>query len=141
VGQLQRRLMQAGLPPAAKEVAKRELRLLGTMKADHHDYSTYWGHLELMTRLQWHPDPVPPIDLDRVSRALDRDHFGLERPKKRILEYLAVRALGGKGGVTILCLAGPPGVGKTSIVASIAETLGRKLVRVALGGGPSISPS
>ncbi len=134
VGQLKRRLMQAGLPPAAKEVAKRELRLLASMKSDHHDYSTYWSHLELMARLPWHPDPLPPVDLVAVAAALDRDHFGLEKPKKRILEYLAVRALGGRGGATILCLVGPPGVGKTSIVASIAEALGRKLVRVALGG-------
>lgn len=134
VGNLQKRLMQAGLPAAAKEVAKRELRLLRTMKSDHHDYSTYWSHLELMVRLAWHPDPLPPIDLDKVSATLDARHYGLEKPKKRILEYLAVRALGGRGGATILCLAGPPGVGKTSIAEAIADALGRKFVRVALGG-------
>ncbi len=134
IGRMQRRLMQAGLPKAAREVARRELRLLRTMKTDHHDYSTYLAHLDLMARLPWHPDPPAPIDLDAVQRALDRDHAGLEKPKRRVLEYLAVRALGGETTSTVLCLAGPPGVGKTTIARAVAEALGRKFVRVALGG-------
>jgi ATP-dependent Lon protease len=134
LGLLQRRLMQAGMPRVARETAKRELRLLKGMSASHHDHSTYFSHLDFMARLPWQPDPAPPMDLDSVSAALDRDHFGLGKAKQRVLEYLAVRALGGESASMILCLSGPPGVGKTSIAKSIAKALGRKFVRVALGG-------
>ena len=115
-------------------MAKRELKLLRSMKKDHHDYSNYIAHLQLMARLAWHPESLPPVDLDRVRAILDRDHTGLEKPKQRILEYLAVRSLGGECRSTVLCLAGPPGVGKTSVARAVAEALGRKFVRVALGG-------
>ena len=131
---LQRKLQQRGLPRAAREVAKRELKLLRSMKKDHHDYSNYIAHLQLMSRLAWHPDSLPPVDLDRVRDILDRDHTGLEKPKQRILEYLAVRSLGGECKSTVLCLVGPPGVGKTTVARAVAEALGRRFVRVALGG-------
>jgi ATP-dependent Lon protease len=134
VARLQRRLMQAGLPKGAREVAKRELRLLRSMQSNHHDYSTYLAHLEFMARLPWQPDPHRDIDLDAVQAALDRAHFGLDKAKQRVLEYLAVRALGGESASMILCLSGPPGVGKTSIARAIAEALGRPFVRVPLGG-------
>jgi len=134
IGLLQRRLMQAGMPKLAREMAKRELRLLKGMSPSHHDYSTYTGHLDLMARLPWQPDAPPAMDLDAVSAALDRDHYGLGKAKKRVLEYLAVRALGGESASMILCLSGPPGVGKTTIAQSIARALGRKFVRVPLGG-------
>ena len=83
VARLQRRLMQAGLPKAAREVAKRELRLLRSMQSNHHDYSTYLAHLEFMARLPWQPDPHRDIDLDAVQAARDRGHFGLEKAKRR----------------------------------------------------------
>ena len=134
IGKLQRRLMQVGLPRAARDVARRELRLLRSMNSSHHDYATYLSHLDLMARLPWHPDVVPPLDLDAVRAELDREHAGLEKPKRRVLEYLAVRALGGDTASTVLCLVGPPGVGKTTIARAIATALGRKFVRVALGG-------
>jgi ATP-dependent Lon protease len=134
IGKLQRRLMQAGLPRAARDVARRELRLLRNMNSSHHDYATYLSHLDLMARLPWQPDAVAPLDLDAVRAELDREHSGLEKPKRRVLEYLAVRALGGDTASTVLCLAGPPGVGKTTIAQAIAKSLGRKFVRVALGG-------
>jgi ATP-dependent Lon protease len=134
VARLQRRLMQAGLHKAARETAKRELRLLRGMQSNHHDYSTYVAHLDFMARLPWQPDPAKPIDLDAVQAALDRGHFGLEKAKRRVLEFLAVRALGGENASMILCLSGPPGVGKTSIAHAMAEALGRPFVRVPLGG-------
>ncbi len=134
VASLQKRLMQSGLPKAAREVAKRELRLLRGMPTNHHDYSTYLAHLDLIARLPWHPEPEQPIDFAAVSAELDRRHVGLDKPKRRILEYLAVRALGGRARSTVLCLAGPPGGGKTSVAEAIAAALKRKFVRVPLGG-------
>ncbi len=134
LGLMQRRLMQAGMPKVAREAAKRELRLLQGMAATHHDHSTYYGHLDFMSRLPWQPDELPPIDLEGVSAALEKDHYGLEKAKRRVLEYLAVRALGGESSSMVLCLSGPPGVGKTTVARSIASALGRKFVRVALGG-------
>jgi ATP-dependent Lon protease len=134
VSRLQRKLSQGGLPKAARETAKRELRLLRSMQSNHHDYSTYLSHLDFMARLPWQPDPPRPVDLDKVQAALDRGHAGLEKPKRRVLEFLAVRALGGESASMILCLSGPPGVGKTSIARAMADALGRAFVRVPLGG-------
>ena len=134
LARLQQRLQQAGLPRDARELAKRELRLLRSMRADHHDYATYMAHLDFIARLAWHPEPLREPRIDDVAAALDRDHAGLDKPKRRILEHLAVRVLGGAARSTIVCLAGPPGVGKTSVARAIAAALGRKFVRVALGG-------
>ncbi len=131
---LRRKIDQGHLPLAARQVAERELRLLRSTRTDNHDYPTHLRLLQLITRLAWHADPLPPIDLARVNAVLERDHAGLERPKRRILEYLAVRALGGDARSTVLCLAGPPGVGKTSIARAMAEALGRPFLRIALGG-------
>lgn len=131
---LRRRIEQGGLPVDARAVAERELGLLKEMKKDHHDYATHLRLLQLMARLAWFPDALPPIDLGAVKSELDRGHAGLAKPKRRILEYLAVKALGGDGRATVLCLAGPPGVGKTSLASAMAKALGRPFVRIALGG-------
>jgi ATP-dependent Lon protease len=131
---LQRRLQQAGLPKAARLVGKRGLQLLRKMETSNHDYSVRLGHLDFLARLPWHPDPPVELDLAQLQRQLDAGHAGLGEPKRRILEYFAVRSLGGKSKGTVLCLAGPPGVGKTSLAISIARTLGRPLARVSLGG-------
>jgi ATP-dependent Lon protease len=131
---LQRKLERANMPAGARRVAKRELRMLRDMAKNHHDYSVYVQHLSLMAELPWHSEPLGAIDLPKAREVLDAHHFGLEEPKKRILEYLAVRAKGGKARGVVLCLAGPPGVGKTTLARRIAEGLGRKFERVSLGG-------
>ncbi len=131
---LQRRLERAGLPAAARRVAKRSLRLLRDMPTNHHDYSSHVNHLELLAELPWHSEPLGEVDMARTRERLNAHHFGLHKPKERILEYLAVRALGGKARGVVLCLAGPPGVGKTSLARRIAEGLDRKFVRISLGG-------
>ena len=134
ITQLEKSLSMAGLPSQARQVARRQIRLLRGMSRSHHDYSVFLQQLQLMLRLPWHPPPVQSVQLAEVKAKLDQIHTGLERPKKRILEYLAVRALGGQSRHTVLCLVGPPGTGKTSIARSIAEALHRPFVRVALGG-------
>lgn len=131
---LQKKLVQAGLPEEGRTVAKRQLRLLEGMQKTQHDYHSVLSHLQLMARLPWHPPVETPPAIAAVRDALDRDHEGLEKPKRRILEWLAVRTLGGAAASTVLCLAGPPGVGKTSLARSIADALGRRFVRIALGG-------
>ncbi len=131
---LEKSLSMAGLPTQARQMARRQLRLLRGMSRSHHDYSSFLQQIQLMAQLPWNPPPTLPIRLHEVRAALDQEHTGLEKPKKRILEYLAVRALGGQNQHTVLCLVGPPGTGKTSIARSIARALGRPFVRVALGG-------
>jgi len=134
LARLVKRLSQAGLRDEAKAVVDRELRLLRGLEPSHHDYATMFSHLDLFSRLPWHPSPEASYDLVKVRAALDASHAGLERVKKRILEYLAVKKLGGTGASTILCLGGPPGVGKTTIAKAVADALGRPFIRIALGG-------
>lgn len=131
---LERRLDEAGLPEDAHALAKRQLAALRGMHKQHYDYPTAVAHLELMAALPWTGELSPTPSFEVLAEALESQHYGLERPKKRILEYLAVRALGGEARGVVLCLSGPPGVGKTSLVRSIASGLGRKLVRIPLGG-------
>ncbi len=131
---IERRLDMAGLPTEAMDLARRQCGALRNMSKVHHDYTTYVAHLELMASLPWSGALSPTPSFEVLRAALETQHFGLTRPKKRIVEYLAVRALGGASRGLVLCLAGPPGVGKTSLARSIAEGLGRKLIRVPLGG-------
>ena len=101
------------------------------------EYASLRDHLEHISELPW-PSPTPPstpdIDIDRAQRQLDDDHYGLDKVKRRIVEYLAVRKLRPSHRGPILCLIGPPGVGKTSLGRSIADALGRKFARISLGG-------
>lgn len=121
----------------SKEVAEhfdKELDKLGRMNPAAPDYSVQLNYLELLLDLPWSEFTKDNFDLKRAQRILDKDHFGLEKVKQRIIEYLAVLKLKRDMKAPILCLVGPPGVGKTSLGKSIAKALGRKYVRMALGG-------
>lgn len=121
----------------SKEVDKhfdKELDKLGRMNPSAPDYSIQLNYLELLLDLPWSELTKDNFDLKRAQRILDKDHFGLEKVKQRIIEYLAVLKLKRDMKAPILCLVGPPGVGKTSLGKSIAKALGRKYVRMALGG-------
>ncbi|UKT62441.1 endopeptidase La [Pedobacter mucosus] len=121
----------------SKEVAEhfdKELDKLGRMNPAAPDYSVQMNYLELLLDLPWSEFTKDNFDLKRAQRILDKDHFGLEKVKQRIIEYLAVLKLKRDMKAPILCLVGPPGVGKTSLGKSIAKALGRKYVRMALGG-------
>jgi len=112
----------------------KELAKLERMNSMAPDYSVQMNYLEFMTDLPWSVYSADQFDLQRARKILDRDHFGLEKVKERILEHLAVLKLRGDMRAPILCLAGPPGVGKTSLGRSVAEALGRKYTRMSLGG-------
>ncbi|MAW21673.1 MAG: endopeptidase La [Flavobacteriales bacterium] len=120
-----------------KEIANafdKELRKLQRMNPSMSDYAVQRSYIELILELPWDEVTNDNFDLNKARKILDRDHFGLEKVKERIIEYLAVLKLKGDMKSPILCLYGPPGVGKTSLGKSIAEALGRKYERVSLGG-------
>ena len=109
---------------------KKLQRMIPSMAA----YAVQRSYLELVLELPWNEFTNDKFDLKKATKILDRDHFGLEKVKERIIEHLAVLKLKGDMKSPILCLYGPPGVGKSSLGKSIAESLGRKYVRVSLGG-------
>jgi ATP-dependent Lon protease len=125
---------KAGMPPDVEKEARKELGRLERMPEAAAEYAMIRTYLDWLIELPWSVKSDDPIDLGRARRVLDEDHHGLEKVKKRILEFLAVRKLKPDGKSPILCLVGPPGVGKTSLGQSIARALGRKFVRVSLGG-------
>ncbi len=131
---LERALNEAGLPEEVERQAKRELRRLKQMPEGSPEVGMVRTYLELLSELPWQLSDTPPIDVAAARQVLDAEHFGLEKIKRRIVEFLAVRKLnpGGKG--PILCFVGPPGVGKTSLGQSIAHATGQPFVRVSLGG-------
>ena len=124
----------AGMPEEVLAHAKKELKRLARMQDSSGEYSMARTYVDWLAELPWRVAPPPAIDLDAAQRMLDEDHYGLEKIKRRIVEFLAVRKLAPEGHAPILCFVGPPGVGKTSLGQSIARALGRKFVRVALGG-------
>ena len=128
------RIESAGLPEEAEKEVRRELARLERMPEQAAEYGMLRSYLELMVDLPWARLSTDSIHLKQAKRILDQDHFGLEKVKKRILEFLAVRKLKPDGKSPILCLVGPPGVGKTSLGRSIARAMGREFVRISLGG-------
>ncbi len=134
IEELAEKIEAAGMPEPVKKEALRELDRLSKMPVAAAEYTVSRTYLDWLVVLPWSQRTEEVIDLPKTKSVLDADHSGLERAKDRILEYLAVRKLnpGVKG--PILCFVGPPGVGKTSLARSIAESLGRKFVRVSLGG-------
>ena len=135
IAELRRRLDEANLPEQARKEADRELNRLSTMNPAAPDYAVARTYLDWMFSLPWSVSSEDRIEIEHARQVLDEDHFDLEKPKERILDYLAVRKLKGaemKG--PILCFVGPPGVGKTSLGQSIARALGRKFIRMSLGG-------
>jgi ATP-dependent Lon protease len=121
-------------PKEVKETFDKELGRLQRMNPQVADYGIQRNYLDLLLELPWQEYTKDKFDLKRAQRILNRDHFGLEKVKERIIEYLAVLKLKGDMKSPILCLYGPPGVGKTSLGKSIAESIGRKYVRMSLGG-------
>jgi len=125
---------EANLPEEAKNEAERELNRLSKMHPSSAEYTVASTYLDWITALPWHTSTEDILDIKKARKTLDEDHYGLEKPKKRVLEYLAVRKLKPESKGPILCLAGPPGTGKTSLGRSIARSLGRKFHRISLGG-------
>ena len=134
VGALRERLDKANLPEEARTVADRELNRLSALTPQQAEYNVIRTYLEWIADLPWSARADAKDDLDAVTKKLDEDHFGLDDVKKRITEHMAVLKLKGSVRGSILCLAGPPGVGKTSLGQSIADATGRPFVRIALGG-------
>jgi ATP-dependent Lon protease len=116
------------------EIFENELSKLERMHPHSPEYPTQTSYVETILALPWNEYTKDNFDLKRAQRTLDRDHFGLEKVKERIIEHLAVLRLKGDLKSPIICLYGPPGVGKTSLGKSIAQTLNRKYIRIALGG-------
>jgi ATP-dependent Lon protease len=131
---LRTKLEEAHLPEAVMKEATRELSRLDSIPSASPEYGVIRTYLQILSELPWSVMTTDKIDLREARKILDRDHHDLEKVKRRILEYLAVRKLKPDGGGAILCFVGPPGVGKTSLGKSIAEAMGRKFIRVALGG-------
>ncbi|KPK05688.1 MAG: DNA-binding protein [Betaproteobacteria bacterium SG8_39] len=131
---LQKAIDSAGMPEDVAKHAHKELKRLQRMHEGSGESSMLRTYLEWLTELPWALEPQQPIDIAAARRVLDEDHYGLDKVKRRILEYLAVRKLAPEGKSPILCFVGPPGVGKTSLGQSIARATGRVFQRVALGG-------
>jgi ATP-dependent Lon protease len=134
VEQYREKIKVAAMPPHAEEEALRQLKKLERMHPDTAETATLRNWLDIMTDLPWSRSSEDNLDLKKAQEILDEDHFGLERVKERIVEALAVRKLKKKPKGSILCLVGPPGVGKTSLGRSIARALNRQFVRLSLGG-------
>ncbi len=134
LAELKEKLEARNLPEDAREEAERELQRLARMHPSSSEYTVARTYLDWILELPWDKHTEDHLDLDKAEKILNRDHYDLEKIKKRILEYLAVRKLKPDAQGPILCFVGPPGTGKTSLGRSIASSLGRKFYRIALGG-------
>jgi ATP-dependent Lon protease len=134
IEQYKQKITNALMPEAAEQEALKQLKKLERMHSDSAETATLRNWLDIMTDLPWSVASKDNLNLKKAQRILDEDHYGLERVKERIIEALAVRKLKEKPKGSILCLVGPPGVGKTSLGRSIARALDRKFLRLSLGG-------
>jgi len=131
---LRESIKKAQLSPDAQKIANRELKRLQNIQPHHPEYTVCRNYLETLANLPWAQTSKDDLDLATAHQILEKDHYGLEKVKRRILEFLAVQKMRGDMKGPILCLHGPPGVGKTSLGRSVARALGRKFHRIALGG-------
>jgi ATP-dependent Lon protease len=131
---LEERISKANLPQEAETVARKQLKRLRSMQVGSAEYTVVRTYIDWILDIPWTAQTTDNLDINAVRRVLEEDHSGLEKVKKRIVEFLAVRKLKADKKGPILCLLGPPGVGKTSLGRSIARALGRKFVRISLGG-------
>ncbi len=134
IEQYKEKIKKAKMPPHAKEEVLKQLKKLERMNPDTAETTSLRNWLDVMVELPWSKSSKDVLDLKKAQKILDEDHYGLEEVKERIIEYLAVRKLREKPKGPILCLVGPPGVGKTSLGRSVARALNRKFVRLSLGG-------
>jgi len=134
IAELDKAITEAGMPKEVEDQARKELRRLQRMPEAAGEYGMVRTYLDWLIELPWRLPEEKPIDIAEARRILDEDHYDLEKIKRRIVEYLAVRKLSPQGKAPILCFVGPPGVGKTSLGQSIARAMDRKFVRVSLGG-------
>lgn len=132
--ELRRRLKESKMPDEPRERVEKELRRLSRTAIQAPESSVSQNYIEYMLDLPWGVEDASPIDLKKARRILDEDHYGMKEVKERLIEYLAVRSITDQAKSPILCLVGPPGVGKTSIARSVARALGRKFTRISLGG-------
>jgi ATP-dependent Lon protease len=134
IEELRQRIAKAQLPPEAMKEADRELDRLAKMPPSAAEYTVARTYLDWLIELPWAAATEDNLDIQQAQKVLDEDHYDLEKVKKRILEYLSVRKLKADMKGPILCFVGPPGTGKTSVGKSIAKALGRKFIRMSLGG-------
>jgi ATP-dependent Lon protease len=134
LGELQQAIDRKSLPKAARDKVTKEFKKLRQMPAMSAETTVVRNYIDAILSLPWRKKSRARIDIDRAETVLNEDHYGLEKPKERILEYLAVQAQVKKIKGPILCLVGPPGVGKTSVCRSIARAMGRQFIRLSLGG-------
>ncbi|MGB6323829.1 MAG: endopeptidase La [Xanthobacteraceae bacterium] len=134
IAELDKAIAEAGMPKEVEDAARKELRRLQKMPEAAAEYGMVRTYLDWLIELPWKLPEEKPIDIKESRRILDEDHYDLDKIKRRIIEFLAVRKLAPQGKAPILCFVGPPGVGKTSLGQSIARAMDRKFVRVSLGG-------
>ncbi len=134
VGQLREKLLERDMPENVEEMALKELDRFERVPQSSAESSVIRNYLDWLIDLPWNETTEDTIEIDQAEKILDADHYGLDKVKERILEYLAVQKLTNSIKGPILCLVGPPGVGKTSLAKSIARSIGRKFVRISLGG-------